>query len=46
MDRRQEVDSESEDEIEDESASEEDKRPAPTKVSKSQEIKTIDRKQS
>lgn len=46
MNRRQEVDSESEDESEDESASEEEKRPAPTKVSKSQETKTIDRKQS
>jgi nucleolar MIF4G domain-containing protein 1 len=46
MNRRQEVDSESEDESEDESASEEYERPAPAKVSKSQETKTVDRKQS
>ncbi|KAF3406601.1 Suppressor of glycerol defect protein 1 [Talaromyces pinophilus] len=44
MNRRREVERESEDESEEESASEEE-RPAPAKVSKSQETKTIDRKQ-
>lgn len=45
MNRRREVESELEDESEEESASEEERR-APAKVSKSQETKTIDRKQS
>ncbi|KUL82235.1 hypothetical protein ZTR_09290 [Talaromyces verruculosus] len=45
VNRRREVESESEDESEEESASEEERR-APAKVSKSQETKTIDRKQS
>ncbi|GAM43212.1 MIF4G/MA4 domain protein [Talaromyces pinophilus] len=44
VNRRREVESESEDESEEEFASEEE-RPVPAKVSKSQETKTIDRKQ-
>ncbi|KAI7976185.1 hypothetical protein EIK77_010658 [Talaromyces pinophilus] len=44
VNRRREVESESEDEREEEFASEEE-RPVPAKVSKSQETKTIDRKQ-
>lgn len=46
MNRRRHIESESEDESEEEFASEEDERPVPVKVSKSQESKTIDRKQS
>lgn len=46
MNRRREIESQSEDESEEEFSSEEEKRPAPAKVSKSQETKTLDRKQS
>ncbi|EED18822.1 nuclear protein (Sgd1), putative [Talaromyces stipitatus ATCC 10500] len=45
MNRRQEIDSGSEEESEEESASEEDEQVAPAKGSKSQETKTVDRKQ-